>query len=76
MPKPPAADVAAVSEAPDTQPMPVCTIGRRQPTSSQNRVERAGCIGSGGVGAPESDGVSDMGSAYGRPVAAANVPPT
>jgi hypothetical protein len=27
MPKPPAAEVAAVSRAPDTQPMPVCTMG-------------------------------------------------
>ena len=27
MPSPPAEDVAAVSRAPDTYPMPVCTIG-------------------------------------------------
>ena len=27
MPNPPAALVAAVRRAPDTQPMPVCTIG-------------------------------------------------
>src|SRR5262245_38028876 len=51
MPNPPAADVAAVSEAPETQPMPVCTTGRRQPTRSQNRV----CSG------PGSDGASDIG---------------
>src|SRR5690606_27659095 len=38
MPKPPAALVAAVRRAPETHPMPVCTIGRSQPTRSQNRV--------------------------------------
>ena len=52
MPNPPAALVAAVRLAPDTQPMPVCTIGSRQPTSSQNRVRS-------GSGA-EPDGPSDM----------------
>ena len=38
IPKPPAALVAAVSRAPDTQPMPVCTTGSSHPTRSQNRV--------------------------------------
>ena len=35
IPSPPAALVAAVSEAPDTHPIPVWTIGSRTPTSSQ-----------------------------------------
>ena len=34
MPRPPASLVAAVSRAPATQPMPVCTIGYRTPNSS------------------------------------------
>ena len=38
MPSPPAAAVAAVSSGPDTQPMPVCTIGYRTPVSSVTRV--------------------------------------
>ncbi len=46
IPNPPAALVAAVRFAPDTHPMPVWTIGSRQPTSSQNRVRSAGCTGS------------------------------
>ena len=46
IPNPPAALVAAVRLAPDTQPMPVCTIGSRHPTRSQNRVCSAGCSGS------------------------------
>ena len=37
-PRPPAAAVAAVSPAPETQPMPVCTIGYSTPITSQNRV--------------------------------------
>jgi hypothetical protein len=56
MPNAPAADVAAVSEAPDTQPIPVCTSGSRHPTSAQKRVRSTGWPA-------ESDGVSDMGSA-------------
>ena len=43
MPSPPALAVAAVSVAPLTQPMPVCTTGRRTPTSWQNRVVSAAC---------------------------------
>ena len=46
IPKPPAALVAAVRLAPETQPIPVCTTGSRHPTSSQNRVCSAGCSGS------------------------------
>jgi hypothetical protein len=42
MPNPPAAEVAAVSEAPDTHPMPVWTTGSRHPTSAQKRVRSAG----------------------------------
>ena len=62
MPKPPAALVAAVRFAPDTQPIPVCTTGSRQPTSSQNRVRSAGCTG--------SDTPSDyMAGAYHPPMA-------
>ena len=38
MPSPPAADVAAVSRAPATQPIPVCTIGYFTPNSSHARV--------------------------------------
>ena len=41
IPKPPAALVAAVSRAPETQPIPVCTTGSSHPTSSQNRVRSA-----------------------------------
>ncbi len=44
MPRPPALAVAAVSVAPETQPMPVCTTGRRTPTSLLNRVVRAACV--------------------------------
>src|SRR5262245_31570967 len=54
MPNPPASLVAAVSEAPETQPMPVWTTGSRQPTRSQNRVWSRGSD-------RESDGVSDIG---------------
>ena len=43
-PSPPAVAVAAVRRAPDTQPMPVCTIGYSTPTRSQKRVCRRGCI--------------------------------
>ena len=38
IPSPPAAAVAAVSRAPDTQPMPVWTIGYLTPVSSVKRV--------------------------------------
>ena len=41
MPSPPASLVAAVSRAPATQPMPVCTIGWRMPKSWQMRVSSA-----------------------------------
>jgi hypothetical protein len=44
IPNPPAALVAAVSDAPDTHPIPVWTIGYRQPVSSQNRVRSAGAV--------------------------------
>ena len=35
MPSPPADEVAAVSVAPDTHPMPVCTIGSSTPNPSE-----------------------------------------
>ncbi len=42
-PMPPALDVAAVSRAVDTQPMPVCTIGTSMPKRSHAGVCNAGC---------------------------------
>ena len=43
-PNPPAAEVAAVSRGPATQPMPVWTTGWRTPTRSQKRVWSLGSL--------------------------------
>ena len=39
IPNPPARAVAAVSDAPETQPIPVCTIGSRTANNSVARVD-------------------------------------
>src|SRR5690606_25418452 len=58
MPRPPASLVAAVRRAPDTQPMPVWTLGYWTPKSSHRRVCRGFWAGARGASAGAAAGAA------------------